>query len=254
MLLYMLLWSTYLSPWGWVNLALLASGIHATAQGKKLHCWQASLTQHKIFTVCNKKTNYPFCLTYHSHLRGNFSYYPSKRAISVLTLALIRFSSSLPAVFGPRASCISSGLTRSLVLQMTNAFPPFFQTLVSSQEERIYTPWLSASLEKPDPLLEIVPLPNGHPVEVVFRDVEGHLEVGVAEMFLQVAPVQIGREFVVGGEEDVERIDFVLAGECLLVVVSPAIAKVGWDEIVLFVWSRIPSLHSYLAYDDVLGP
>ena len=46
-------------------------------------------------------------------------------------------------------------------------------------------------------------------------------------MFLQVAPVQIGREFVVGGEEDVERIDFVLAGEGLLIVVSPAIAKVG---------------------------
>ena len=80
------------------------------------------------------------------------------------------------------------------------------------------------TLEEPDPLLEIVPLPNGHPVEVVSRHVEGHLEVRVAEVLLQVAPVKIGRELVVGGEDDVQRVDLVLAGERLLVVVPSAIA------------------------------
>ena len=79
-------------------------------------------------------------------------------------------------------------------------------------------------LEEPDPLLEIVPLPDGHPVEVVPRHVEGHLEVGVAEVLLQVAPVEVGRQLVVGGEEDVQRVHLVLPGERLLVVVPSASA------------------------------
>ena len=79
------------------------------------------------------------------------------------------------------------------------------------------------TLEKPDPFLEIVSLPNGHPVEFVFGRVEGHLEVGVAEVLLQVAPVEVGRQLVVGGEEDVQGVFFVLAGEGLLIVVPSAI-------------------------------
>ena len=81
------------------------------------------------------------------------------------------------------------------------------------------------TLEEPDPLLEIVPLPDGHPVEVVPRHVEGHLEVGVAEVLLQVAPVEVGRQLVVGGEEDVQRVHLVLPGERLLVVVPSASAE-----------------------------
>ena len=81
------------------------------------------------------------------------------------------------------------------------------------------------TLEEPNSLLEIVPLPDGHPVEVVPRHVEGHLEVGVAEVLLQVAPVEVGRQLVVGGEEDVQRVHLVLPGERLLVVVPSASAE-----------------------------
>ena len=82
------------------------------------------------------------------------------------------------------------------------------------------------TLEEPDPLLEIVPLPDGHPVELVLRHAEGHLEVCVAEVLLQVAAVEVGRQLVVGGEEDVQGVDLVLAGERLLVVVPSAIAVI----------------------------
>ena len=82
------------------------------------------------------------------------------------------------------------------------------------------------TLEEPDPLLEIVPLPDGHPVELVLRHAESHLEVCVAEVLLQVAAVEVGRQLVVGGEEDVQGVDLVLAGERLLVVVPSAIAVI----------------------------
>ena len=60
-------------------------------------------------------------------------------------------------------------------------------------------------------------------MKVVATHVEGNLKVGVAQMLLQIAPVQVGREFKVGGEEHVQRVGFVLAGKYIWMVVTPAI-------------------------------
>ena len=55
--------------------------------------------------------------------------------------------------------------------------------------------------------LEVAPLPVGQPVEVLPAQPEDHVEVGVAEVLLQVAPVDVARQPVVGGEEQVQRVD-----------------------------------------------
>lgn len=62
-----------------------------------------------------------------------------------------------------------------------------------------------------DPLLQLVPPPLWHGVEVVTREAERELKVVGREVPLQVAPVDVRRQLVVGGEQDVQRVDLVLA-------------------------------------------
>lgn len=69
------------------------------------------------------------------------------------------------------------------------------------------------SSEKLDSLLQVVPPPDGQLVELVARHAERQLEVGVREVLLQVAPVDVRRHLVVAGEEGVQRVGLVLAGE-----------------------------------------
>ena len=78
--------------------------------------------------------------------------------------------------------------------------------------------------------LEVAALPVGQPVKVLPVQPEDHVEVGVAEVLLQVAPVLVAGQPVVGGEDDVQRVDLVLAGERLLVVVPSAIADCTMRE------------------------
>jgi len=70
-------------------------------------------------------------------------------------------------------------------------------------------------LEKPDPSLKIVPPPQRHRVELVSGHLEDHFEVFVSEVFLHVAPVDIGRQLVVGREQQVDRVDFVFCYHCV---------------------------------------
>ena len=55
--------------------------------------------------------------------------------------------------------------------------------------------------------LEVAALPVGQPVEVLPAEPEDHVEVGVAEVLLQVAAVDVAGQPVVGGEEQVQRVD-----------------------------------------------
>ena len=55
--------------------------------------------------------------------------------------------------------------------------------------------------------LEVAPLPVGQAVEVLPAEPEDHVEVGVAEVLLQVAAVDVAGQPVVGGEEQVQRVD-----------------------------------------------
>ena len=55
--------------------------------------------------------------------------------------------------------------------------------------------------------LDIAPLPVWHPGEVLPAHPEHHVKVGVAEVLLQVAPVHVAGQPVVGGEEQVQRVD-----------------------------------------------
>ena len=64
-----------------------------------------------------------------------------------------------------------------------------------------------------DPLLHVVPLPEGQAVELVLAHPERQLKVRVRQVLLQVAPVEVLRELIVGGEEGVERVGLVLPGE-----------------------------------------
>jgi hypothetical protein len=66
------------------------------------------------------------------------------------------------------------------------------------------------SLEQSDATLKIVPSPEWQRVELVSVHVEGHLEVGVGQVLLEVAAVDVRRKFVVAGEEKVQRIGFVI--------------------------------------------
>ena len=68
--------------------------------------------------------------------------------------------------------------------------------------------------EQPDAPLEVVSFPERERVELVSVHVEGHLEVGVGEVLLEVAPVNVRRKFVVAGEEEVQRIRFVIRDRC----------------------------------------
>ncbi len=71
----------------------------------------------------------------------------------------------------------------------------------------------SNNLKQFDSLLQIIPLPQWQGIEVTPVHVERHLEVLIVEMLLQIASVQIRRQFVVGCEEDVERVRLVFTGE-----------------------------------------
>ena len=67
--------------------------------------------------------------------------------------------------------------------------------------------------EEVGPLLHLVPLPGGQGVELLARHAEGELKVLRAEVLLQVAAVEVRRQLVVGGEEDVEGVHLVLSCE-----------------------------------------
>ncbi len=67
--------------------------------------------------------------------------------------------------------------------------------------------------EEVGPLLHLVPLPRGQGVELLARHAEGKLKVLRAEVLLQVAAVEVRRQLVVGGEEDVEGVHLVLSCE-----------------------------------------
>ena len=60
-------------------------------------------------------------------------------------------------------------------------------------------------------LLYFVPPPLGHGVEVRPGHAKGELKILRTEVPLQVAPVYVGGQLVVGGEEHVERVDLVLS-------------------------------------------
>jgi len=66
------------------------------------------------------------------------------------------------------------------------------------------------SLEQSDPALKVVPSPERQRVELVLVHVEGHLEVGVRQVLLQVAPVHVWWHLVVASEEKVQRVDLVI--------------------------------------------
>lgn len=76
-------------------------------------------------------------------------------------------------------------------------------------------------LEHSDPPLGFILLPRRHPVEVIPGHVEGHLKVSVAKVLFQVAPIEVGRQLIVGGEEHMQRVNLVFAGKDFGVVVSP---------------------------------
>lgn len=64
--------------------------------------------------------------------------------------------------------------------------------------------------EQSDSPLEVVSSPERKRVELVSVHVEGHLEVCVGQVLLEVAPVDVRRKFVVAGEEKVQRVGFVI--------------------------------------------
>jgi len=64
--------------------------------------------------------------------------------------------------------------------------------------------------EQSDSTLEVVSSPERKRIELVSVHVEGHLEVGVGQVLLEVAPVDVRRKFVVAGEEKVKRVGFVV--------------------------------------------
>ena len=55
--------------------------------------------------------------------------------------------------------------------------------------------------------LEVASLPVRQAVEVLPAQPEDHVEVGVAEVLLQVAAVDVAGQAVVGGEEQMQRVD-----------------------------------------------
>ena len=92
--------------------------------------------------------------------------------------------------------------------------------------------------------LEVAPLPVGQAVEVLPAEPEDHVEVGVAEVLLQVAAVDVAGQPVVGGEEQVQRVDVgrlqdvrervvQVVGPRGLVASAPATAR-AWVAIVEF--------------------
>ena len=54
--------------------------------------------------------------------------------------------------------------------------------------------------------LEIAPLPIGHLVELLPRAPEHHVELGVAQVLLEVAAVHVARKSVVGREQEVQGV------------------------------------------------
>jgi hypothetical protein len=74
--------------------------------------------------------------------------------------------------------------------------------------------WIRSSperfLEQSDPALEVVPSPKRQRVKLVLVHVEGHLEVGIRQVLLQVAPVHVWWHLVVAGEEEVQWVDLVI--------------------------------------------
>ena len=62
-------------------------------------------------------------------------------------------------------------------------------------------------------LLDLVPSPQRHHVELPPAHPEDELKVFVAEVLLQIAPVDVLWKFIVGGQQDVECVNLVLALE-----------------------------------------
>ena len=60
---------------------------------------------------------------------------------------------------------------------------------------------MTGSSKHPDSLLDVVPPPQGHKVELVPAHLEHHLEVLIVEVLLQVAPVHVRWQLIVGVEQ-----------------------------------------------------
>ena len=56
-------------------------------------------------------------------------------------------------------------------------------------------------LEESNPFFEIVSSPQRERIELISAHVERHLKVGVVQMLLQVAAINVWRHFVVASEQ-----------------------------------------------------